>query len=224
MEVRRVLKSLRGDVIIVHDIELLPVVVPQRNVSVVWDVHEDYSGAITDRKYIPRSLHFLLSLLVQWLENYASRNCHILLAEESYRNRFPLAPVVRNTPIIPFTTPPDVSYPPSVVYVGRVSESWGLLELIDLGRRACGKYQVEMIGAVDSNDADRLAAAVTAGEVVWHGFRPNDNAKQMIAGATVGLSPCMQFQILSILYRRKYWIMEHVVFRRLRRAFPPQFL
>jgi glycosyltransferase involved in cell wall biosynthesis len=176
------------DVVIVHDIELLPVVRRAGRAVMVWDVHEDYAAAITDRRWIPAVSRRPIRWLVVLTEAIASRRCRVILAETSYRGRHPDAPVVPNTTVVPPEFADLDRSRNRVVYLGRISRSRGLLEMIELGRRSGVAYVVELIGAVDRADAEELERAVESGFVVWHGYVANDEALRLVEGALVGLS------------------------------------
>ena len=51
--VRRAVGPLRPDLVLVHDIELLPVIPRSVRCPLVWDVHEDYVAAASDRAWLP---------------------------------------------------------------------------------------------------------------------------------------------------------------------------
>ena len=186
-EVRRFLRSLSADVLIVHDPELTWVVPSSCAHALVWDVHEDFVSVIADRPYIPRVTRPLAKFLVRVVVVLAKRRFSIMVAETSYLTVFPGAEVVPNSTIVP-----EECAPPSridcVVYVGRISTSRGLHEMIELGRLGRGLYRVELTGAVDANDEAALHAGVRDGDVVWHGYKPNDEALRQVEGALVGLS------------------------------------
>lgn len=186
-EVRRALRPLRVDVLIIHDPELLWVIPSSCAHALVWDVHEDFEAAILDRSYIPRGVRSLVKLLVRIAAILAKSRFHIAVAERSYQTRFPGAQVVPNSTVVPEECAP-LTRPDRVVYVGRISTSRGLHEMIELGRMGSGRYRVELTGAVDAADEAALRSAALDGEVVWHGFKPNDEALCQIEGALVGLS------------------------------------
>lgn len=186
-DVRRALLRLKADVLIIHDPELLWVVRPSCADALVWDVHEDFESVIVDRPYIPRWAGPLVRLVVRGVVVRAQHRFHILVAEASYISMFSGAMVVPNTTLVASRCPPP-SRPDCVVYVGRISTSRGLHEMIELGRLGRGRYSVELTGAVDANDEVALRTAVQNGDVFWCGYQPNDEALRGVEGALVGLS------------------------------------
>lgn len=188
---RRVLRDHRADhdLFLLHDLDLLPVAFSVRSKPpVVWDVHEDTAAALSDRAWVPPFLRPLLRGVVHLVERLAEHRWTLLLAEESYQERFRRChPVVPNLP----WARPDRSprrEPPFTVYVGRISESRGLGTMLETGRLLDGEVEVKLVGPADGNIEARLRAAVADGAVEWLGRLPNDLALREVAGAVAGLS------------------------------------
>jgi len=180
------------DVVLLHDPELLLAALlvagRLRQQVVVWDVHEDTGAALRMKSWLPAAARRLLPRVVRWAERLAERRVHLLLAEESYADRFSRRhPVVPNTTVVPDGSP-EPSRPGRAVYLGRLTPARGALELVELGRRLRGDVVVELIGDATADVEAAVAAAAVAGDVRWHGFVPNDRALTLLAGATAGLS------------------------------------
>lgn len=179
------------DIIILHDIELLPIIAGQvGNVPVVWDVHEDFVFSVQDRKYIPRALRGIIRSLVRQLERWACRNFHIILAEDSYRHRLGDHPVIRNSVWIPDEVPSSMRADqlPRAVYVGRISRGRGALELIEIGKRLQGRVLLQLIGDADLDVRRELLSAHESGYITWLGRLPNPEANRLIQGSLTGFS------------------------------------
>jgi glycosyltransferase involved in cell wall biosynthesis len=73
------------------------------------------------------------------------------------------------------------------VYVGRISRGRGVDAMLEVARRLVPSVRLELVGDADVDVRNRLAAAVAAGTVVWHGFVPADRAVALLRGARVGL-------------------------------------
>jgi len=184
------------DVVLLHDPELLlaaRLAGVGRLPPVVWDVHEDTAAALGDRPWVPSALRRLLALGVRWLERWAERHVHLILAEDGYRARFRRShPVVRNhprayePPIVEGDVARDV--PPRLVYVGRLSRGRGVDTVLALARALGQDATVELAGDPDAEVRAPLDAAVAEGVVTWHGYVPNDRVGGLLAGATLGLS------------------------------------
>lgn len=176
------------DLVLVHDPELLLVLAGLDLPPVVWDVHEDTGAALADKSWLPLLLRRPARASVTILERLAEQRLHLLLAEDSYRQRFCHAhPVVANDTIVP-----DNVAPPGddrVLYVGRISRGRGaetLLRLADLLRP--DGVRVEIVGPADDDVARRLHYLRNRGAISWSGPLPNAEALARIDGALAGLS------------------------------------
>lgn len=185
------------DVVLLHDPELLLAVAgmswltrssrPSRP-RVVWDVHEDTAAALRMKGWLPQRLRPTVSLAIRASERWAENHCALMLAEESYRSRFRRPhPVVPNSVIVPAGSPPPAG-DDRVVYLGRLTEPRGTLEMIDLGRRLAPEITVDLIGPADADVSGPLAEAHRRGWVRHHGFVPNRDALSLLAGALAGLA------------------------------------
>jgi hypothetical protein len=191
---RRMLRDQapRADVILLHDPELLAAVaaVPRLDRSrVVWDVHEDTAAALTLKSWLPEPVRPIVRRTVRAAEGWADRTVRLLLAEESYADRFPRQHhVIPNSTFVPAEEPP----PPGddrVVYVGALSAARGAHDMVELGRALVPLgIAVHLVGPAGGQVAARLQSAHEAGEIVWHGFVPNDRALKLMEGALAGLS------------------------------------
>jgi glycosyltransferase involved in cell wall biosynthesis len=179
------------DLALLHDPELLlavPGMNARRQPLVVWDVHEDTAAALTMKGWLPQRLRPLAAAGIRASERWAERRCTLLLAEESYLDRFRQPhPVVPNSVIVP-TDPPPPAGTDRVVYLGRLTGPRGALEMIELGRRLGPDITVELIGPADSDVADPIADAHRRGWVRHHGFVPNREALGLLRGALAGLA------------------------------------
>ncbi|MFF4501538.1 glycosyltransferase family 4 protein [Streptomyces sp. NPDC001401] len=195
----RTLLAERGpeaDVVLLHDPELL-LALPgtlrrwrQAGTSpvTVWDVHEDTAAALTMKRWVPRALRPPLRLGVRAAEGLAERHLRLLLAEDAYQARFRRThPVVPNFATAP-SAPPEPPGTERVVYLGHLSRARGALDLIETAALLGPALLVEVIGAVDPDVRDALAAADRDGVLRWHGFLPNDRALALLPGALAGLS------------------------------------
>lgn len=194
---RQALRSRSVDLVIVHDPELLPVVLGltwRRTVRVIWDVHEDFVASVQDRQYLPGWTRPLLRRVLIGIETVARRRCELLLAEDSYRSRLGDHPVVSNATwvpdrdALPAALRRGSSGLPRVIYTGRISRSRGVIEMIEIASRLRGIVEVHLIGEPDSDVADLVSEAAAAGVIIAHGYLANPAAMAKISGALVGLS------------------------------------
>ena len=180
-----------ADVVIVHDPELVPVIGLARwkRTALVWDVHEDFVASVSDRRWIPRPLRPVFRRILLILEKVAHRRFHVILAEDSYRERFPNAPVVPNSTWV-LDQPAPADSEARVVYVGRISRSRGASTLVSLGEElvARGGPRLVLVGAADADVEPVITDAVRRGVLDWRGPLPNPEAMTLVRGAVAGLS------------------------------------
>ncbi|MEV0967380.1 glycosyltransferase [Microtetraspora glauca] len=179
---------LDADLLLVHDIELL-LALPRRRPVTVWDVHEDTRGLLEAEARLPGPLSPVLPRLIDALERRAERRLHLMLAEESFRDRFPGGhPVVPDHTYVPSAPPP----PPGddrLVHIGRLSRARGAAELIELARRLRPyRIRLDLIGPADPGVRPLLRDAQREGLLDWFGHVPNTHALRMAEGALAGLS------------------------------------
>jgi glycosyltransferase involved in cell wall biosynthesis len=177
------------DLVLLHDPELLVSAAGVRGPVVVWDVHEDTAAAVTMKAWLPSPLRAPTARTFGAVERAAARRRRVMLAEHGYAVRFAGShPVVPNSTYVPLTVEPPGS--DRVVYLGSLTRARGALDLAELGRLLDGSgVTLHLIGpAGDPEVRARLGAADAAGELVWHGFVPNDQALTLLSGALAGLS------------------------------------
>ncbi len=163
---------------------------PAPGPAVAWDVHEDTAAAVALRSWIPALLRRPAVAGVRVAELLAERRVHLLLAEYDYAARFARPhPVVPNTTTVPVQVPPPAG--DRVVHLGHLTAARGAPELLlaarEIRRRTGGTVTTHLLGPADAATEPAVRAAVAAGDVVWHGFVPNDVAVREIEGAAAGL-------------------------------------
>lgn len=190
LAVRKLLRtrSIDFDLVLIHDPELL-LVASSSKTPVVWDVHEDTAAAISAKAWLPALFKRPAARFIKKLELRAEQQHHLLLAEDEYQFRF-----MKPHPIIPNTTlvPDYVAAAPtkSVVYLGNITTLRGGQTLLSVGKELKPHgISLELIGSCPETElAAQLNQAVSAGDLIWHGFVPNETAKQLLPGKLAGLS------------------------------------
>lgn len=189
-EVRRAVAehAIGKDIVLMHDPELVLAVAGLRGLPpVVWDVHEDTAATMTLKPWLPKPLRPLGVRLAKFIERYAEKHYHLILADDGYRELFRGEhPVVPNTTYVPSEVPPPGDE--RVVYVGHLTKARGTEEMIEVGRLLQGKVRVELVGDADGAMKPLLEQANADGAVVWHGFMPNADALALVQGSLAGLS------------------------------------
>jgi len=190
----RELLRVRGidhDVVVLHDPELLLILPGLDLPPVVWDVHEDTAAAMTLKPWLPSPMRHPAAAAIRAVETIAARRVHLILAEESYRDRFGDGHlVVPNTVRVPDRVVPSADS--RLVYLGHVTLARGAAELMHVGREVNritgGKTRLLVIGAADEAARGLLYPAAATGEIDWAGFVPSSEALPRLDGAMAGLS------------------------------------
>ena len=138
----RAAMATEADLFHFHDPELLPAMATLAQATakpVVYDAHEDYPAAMTQKSWIPRSLRPLASSLADRTERRnVPRLSAVVVADEALERRFnAMHPrVVRldnYPPLSLFGSPrPTLQGPPTMLYVGSVSKVRGFLDMIEV--------------------------------------------------------------------------------------------
>lgn len=141
---RMLLEALKHDADIyhIHDPELIPValILRIRGKQAIYDIHEDLPRTIRYKHYLPRWSRRPLMWLTEKLENAASHYFSALITATSglakrFREKNLRIIVVHNFPVLD----PGPQEPPSawgkrelaVVYIGSITRSRGILELVE---------------------------------------------------------------------------------------------
>src|SRR5690625_3135398 len=191
--VRRTIRALgpRHDVVLVHDPELLLALPRSLYACSVWDVHEDTAAAVVAKPWLPGPARAVSAAGVRWVERWAERHLTLLLAEYAYRDRF-----ARDHVVVPNTVPVPAAVPPPgddrVVYLGTLTLERGAEEVVETGRllrqHTGGAVVTHVLGPAHGPAEPVVRAAHQRGDVQWHGFVPNDRARELLTGALAGLS------------------------------------
>jgi glycosyltransferase involved in cell wall biosynthesis len=181
-------QSPNYDVVLFHDPELLIAGRVSKAPVTVWDVHEDTAAAVTLKPWLPDPLRQPTAAIFAKLEAEAESRFKLILAEPEYAQRFR-----RTHPVVPNSTsvPDEVTASGNdrIVYVGSITEARGAFDIIDVGRRLSAHgVTTHVIGTADAHTKTAMAQAHAHGDIMWHGFLPNDEAMRIIDGAMAGLS------------------------------------
>jgi glycosyltransferase involved in cell wall biosynthesis len=208
-EAGRVIRRLEPDVVIVHDPELLRMVIAlsfrRRRPRLVYDAHEDYSAQIRDKEWLPAWSRGLLAVLLGQVELLAARRTEMVFtATPSIAARFPGSKthVVLNRPIL--TDLPNVDqtleatggpmdgFTWTIVYVGDLRAVRGAqalfraLELLpeDLSIR------LRLVGRITPASLEReLRRSTTWRNVELTGWCPREKVYDFVASSDVAVLP-----------------------------------
>ncbi len=188
----RVALGSRWDVLVIHDLELIPCAFLARLIRrrpVVFDVHEDFPAAAHTRSWMPKFLREPVSRLIRRLLRFAERSLTITLAEAGYEGLFSdRHPVFPNLPDT--SRYPEAGGEPEgpAVYLGDVTHERGA----DIALAACTSLGLALtvVGRVSPAMRAELGRSSGSGnDLVVPGPMPNPEAMGVLALCSVGLCP-----------------------------------
>ncbi len=186
----RLIWSQQPNAVILPDPELFVVgalVARVRGTKGVIDIHENYASAARGRKWIPDWLKPLASSLAglnTWLGTVAASTTLVAAPELSTDKSV----LVLNTPNpTDFEISDERAEPPTVIYVGDVTEARGALTMAELAGRLPG-IRFLVVGNVSEDLAARMASAAEAGNLELAGRVSHEEAWTLAHGAAAGLS------------------------------------
>jgi glycosyltransferase involved in cell wall biosynthesis len=188
----------RGAIYHFHDPELMPVgwLLKLQGKRVIYDVHEDYTGTMADKQWIPRSLRGIAKFGVTACEQFfADRYDRVIAATPTIAQKFksPKTAIVQNFPwAAELVCTSEESYgarEPIVAYVGALSNIRGLREMSEAVRIAAKTTPIRLItaGKVTAG-ADAIATDEDSNGLVEHfGMQTRPQVRDLLARARIGI-------------------------------------
>ena len=208
-EAGRVLRTMALDVVVVHDPELLRLLVSlslRRSAPIlVYDAHEDYAAQLRDKEWLPRRLRGVLSATLGRVEQFSvGRLDHVLAATPAIARRFDPSrttvvlnrPEVTSLAVLPS---PAVSErvdavarkESTVVYIGDLRAVRGATALVDaIARLGNWSARLRLAGRITPPSLeDELESLPGWDRVEVCGWLALDEVFGLLAEADVGVLP-----------------------------------
>jgi glycosyltransferase involved in cell wall biosynthesis len=206
-EVRRQVRTLKPDVVVLHDPELLRLVpgLRRQGTRVVYDAHEDYAAQLRDKEWLPAPIRRIGSPLLSRLElAMTDRADLVLTATPTIASRFEAQQpvVVLNRPIVGDLPPLDdlradranseEHRPSRLVFVGDLRAVRGAHALVDamhlINQRRPARLTI--LGKLTPVTlAEDLAGSSGWRYVDVTGWRPRGEVNEALSKADLGMLP-----------------------------------
>ena len=188
--------KINADIYHFHDPELIPIglILKVRGKKVIYDVHEDVPRDIFIKDYIPENLKKIISLLIELLENFASKYFDaIVTATPFIKERFLklgcLTVDVNNYPILQELDPPNLNWEQkdrAVCYIGSIRQDRGILTMLE----AIDKTDVKLLLAGNfayQEHRDKARSMSGWNKVKELGYLNREGVAQTLAKSMAGL-------------------------------------
>jgi len=182
-----------------HDPELIPVgvLLKMHGKRVIYDVHEDYTGGMEVRQWIPKSMRGATALALNFYERLLARSCdRIVAATPIIANKFwpDRTRVVCNFPLKDeLRAPESIPYDqrePVVAFVGALGDARGVRQMIEAAHIVSRQTPVKlMLGGPPLASGARASfeAKNQDGLVEFLGFLSRPEIADLFARARIGI-------------------------------------
>lgn len=176
----------------IHDPELLKIGLKLKKQAkkVVFDAHEDLPQQILTKEYIPKVLRKAVSLYYKHYESAVSKKLDAIVgATPTITHKFndygAHAVCVCNYPIADIQ-PNNYSMNKNLVYIGGISESRGMITMLDAIEST--NYKLNLAGKFFNQEIEDLARSHHAwNQVNWLGFIDSQGVKTILSDSSIGL-------------------------------------
>ncbi|HTV71961.1 MAG TPA: glycosyltransferase family 4 protein [Rhizobiaceae bacterium] len=186
--------SLDGDIVHIHDPELLPFLVTRRfgRAKRIFDAHEDLSGQVQSKPWIPAAAQPIFGLIARSLEAAAGRADALLAATPFIAAKLGHgALAIQNFPLLSEFPPAQgrSRSPASIgLYAGGITRTRGILQMIEAVGLCEAVRRVHLAGTFESEAMLAEARALRGWtKVEYHGFLPREKLVPLFAEADFGL-------------------------------------
>lgn len=194
-------RSIRPDVVHLHDPELLPVgfVLKMMGMRVIYDVHEDFSELALSREWVPRAIRVPASWLVRAVEWAGAKLFDlVIVATPGIRERFrhTRTVMIQNYPIwselIAAVPVPYAQRPSSVAYAGVISRVRSASEMVKAFAVLGDEHvRLHLAGPISSPVLETELRSDRGWEyVTYHGQLDRGSLAQLLGSVRAGLVVC----------------------------------
>ena len=191
-------RKARPRLVFFHDPELIPwaVLLKLSGIKVIYDVHEDYPGAVARNRRLPRILRPALGVTTGLVERVCSVFFDgVVAVSPEIARRFPSGKtvVVRNSPVVDeLVVPSPVSMsarPKHFAYVGTINEDRNIHAMVRcVGGLADLDARLRLAGSFTTPGLEESVSATPGWErVLYDGWFGRDGVRDLLAEVRAGL-------------------------------------
>lgn len=185
-----------------HDPELIPWMIrlkKRTKEKIIYDVHEDFPRDILQKKWLPRKLRKIISLLFDFYEKKTAKDFDYLIVVNNELKEAFLKKGVRNLEIIsnyPILrkewinkkrAPLNKEKPSRLIYVGSLSEEYGIKEMVSAQEILSSKVNFDLIGNFEDVVLERKIKQKKIPNLNFIGKIPHQEVYGHLINADIGL-------------------------------------
>jgi glycosyltransferase involved in cell wall biosynthesis len=185
-----------------HDPELIPWMIMIKlfaRTKVIYDVHEDFPADLLQKKWLPRPLKKLFSICFDFFEKKAAAYFdYIVVVNDSLKEKFVKkgickVEIVSNYPVLHEESTNISRIPskrgklPRIVYVGSISEEYGIREIILAHEMISDKIVFELIGSFDDQNLEKEISRRKTPNLDFIGRIPHQEVYEYLMAADIAI-------------------------------------
>lgn len=194
-KVYRAAKKTKASIYELHDPELLiyGLFLKKKSNKIIFDMHEDTSGQILVRDWIPRFLKKITAYCYSFIEKKILKKVNLIFVPQEFmRNKFlhiNKTVVINNYPLNDFY--PEIRSKKKVknlLYVGSISFPRGIINMLNMLELI--NTTLTLVGTFSDENTEKVAMNHPAwSKVNYMGTLPYDEVKKVYMGNHIGLVP-----------------------------------
>ena len=214
--------EIDADIYHIHDPELLQIIphLKKRNKKVVFDSHEFTAKQIENKKYLPKLLRRPIGFCYKQFEKHMIKKCDCVITPCTYEGKDYFSAI--NVPKLIISNYPSMknldelseqgndglqhdSYKECLCYVGAISESRGIYQMVKAAYMSGRK--LVLVGALAENIKETLENMPEYACVKYHGALQHKDAMRILGKCAIGLSLLLdegQYMKIDTLTTKNY--------------------
>lgn len=188
--------KLNADIYHLHDPELLPLAKKLKNIGkkVVFDNHEDISGQILGKKWIPKVIRPIVSLFYTWYSNVILKQLDYIIGvtphlTEKLKLLNKNVELITNYPILNLdlnNKNTTKSVKNSFCFAGGITDQWNHETILRALENIDATYV--LMGKTETSYIEKLMEHKAWEKVIYHGVVSHEDVTKTLSSCTAGLA------------------------------------